>query len=151
MCLLACLRACIPYSGCVVALWCARIKPSRSKNTYVQKAGIQSCLCCVKTPRHGETASECAAKSICKNSKYHQPLVKLFPGLPALTKRQKAKYLDPTRCQTKLIPPPILSPSSYRDAPGCTYTTSPPPVISSLSAVISPLFSCFASCISLCP
>lgn len=34
----------------VVVLWCARIKPTRSKNTYVQ-AGIQSCLLrCVKNP-----------------------------------------------------------------------------------------------------
>lgn len=42
-------------------------------------------------------------KSICKNYKYYQWLVKLFPGLSALTKRQKAKYLDLTLCQTKSI------------------------------------------------
>lgn len=48
MCVLVCTHECIQYSMCVVVLWCARIKPSRSKNTYVQ-AGIQSCLRRVKT------------------------------------------------------------------------------------------------------
>lgn len=40
---------------------------------------------------------------ICKNYKYYQWLVKVFPELSELTKRQKDKYLVLTLCQTKLI------------------------------------------------
>ena len=68
VCVCVCVCECIQYSACVaVVLWCVRIKPSRSKNTYVQGwNSIMPALCA--NPRHGETqtASERAASPYVK-------------------------------------------------------------------------------------
>lgn len=109
MCALARSLACVRAYCTVGVRWRFGVQGSSllDQKTLTCKGwnSIMPVLC--ENPRHRETASECAAESICENSKYHQPIVKLFPGLPALTKRHKAKYLDPTWCQ--LTPPSILA------------------------------------------
>ena len=140
-------RVCV----CGRGFWCARIKPSRSKNTYVQGwNSIMPVLC--ENPRQAENCLWTCCRTKCKNYKYYQSLVKLFPGPAALTKRQEAKYLDFPLCQTKLIfvffqtgfsKSLSVFLFSCGDAPGCTYTTSPPPASAPLPSVTLPLFACF--------
>lgn len=107
MCVLVCTRVCMLYGMprvCGLRFGVRGIKPTRSKNTYVQGwNSIMPALC--ENPRHGETETRfwMCCESICKKYKYYQWLVKVFPKLSELTKRQKDKYLDLTLCQTGLI------------------------------------------------
>lgn len=82
-----CVYTCVPIACvCVarsVALWCTRIKPTRSKNTL--RAGWNSIMAvhCMKTT--SQRNPSCFSTSICKNYTSHQWLLSRFPEL---TRRQ---------------------------------------------------------------